>query len=159
MAPRALTVTFAVTAIAIVVILFLWVYPGYLATPTNCPSHVTLSGHAYCAETVTLGQSEACPGPQGCSICPTSNFSFQGALFQWQLTNTSSGALLQGCASYGNTTGWHFLLSADPLSSFPLNWTSKDHALAILWQPPFAHTDVDGLLQANVTFGVALALA
>jgi hypothetical protein len=40
-----------------------------------------------------------------------------------------------------------------------LNWTSKDHALAILWQPPFAHTDVDGLLQANVTFGVALALA
>ena len=158
MAPRALIVTSVGTAIAIVVILALWVNPGFLATSTNCPAHARVDGRAYCVETVTLAQYPPCYGPQGCSHCPAANFTFQGALFQWLLANTSTGALLQGCASHGNTSTWYFHLSADPLSSFPLNWTSEDHALAILWQPPFYYSNASGLIHANVTFGVALAL-
>jgi len=157
MKPRALTAVFVATAIAIVVILVLWVYPGYLATSTNCPSHATVAGRAYCAETVTLVQSTPCTGGSFCPACPSSVASINGAVFQLVFYNESSGPIVKGCAVESNSTLYQFALSADPLSAVPVQWISGDHELVVLWQPPFTTTGTGGLTHANVTCGVALA--
>ena len=59
---RATRVSFAATGVAVVVILALWVLPGYLSATPNCPLRTTVSGRAYCAESVVVVPYECFPG-------------------------------------------------------------------------------------------------
>jgi hypothetical protein len=53
-APRARTAAFVATAIAVVVILVLWVFPGYLSVSTGCSSGVAVNDRTYHCETVVV---------------------------------------------------------------------------------------------------------
>ncbi|MGD0588353.1 MAG: hypothetical protein ABSA63_06120 [Thermoplasmata archaeon] len=153
MAPRALTIVFAATAVAIVVILVLWAYPGFLSTTTSCPVQTTADGRAYCAESVTVGQ---CLSVYGCpGTIP--GIVFHGVQFQLRLGGSSGLAYLGGWITEGNSTPYQFSLTGDALGSPSVNWTSTDHVVLVKMDAPYATIDSSGQLIANVTCGVALA--
>ncbi|MGD0588442.1 MAG: hypothetical protein ABSA63_06595 [Thermoplasmata archaeon] len=152
MAPRALTTVFAATAVAIVVILVLWVYPGFLSTTTSCPVQTTADGRAYCAETVTVGQ---CASPYAC-IEPPPGFVFHGVKFQLRLGGSSGLAYLGGWITEGNSTSYQFSLTGDYLGAPSVNWTTPDHVALVEMQTPYAFIGSEGQLEANVTCGVSL---
>jgi len=153
MALHALTVILAATAVATVVILTLWVYPGYLSTSPNCPIHTSVDGRAYCAESVTVGQ---CVGPQGCPPTPPTVV-FHSVIFQIELGGSSGLADLNGRVTEGNSTSYQFHLVGDYLGAPSVNWTSPDHAVLVEMQAPYAVVGSNGQLTANVTCGVLLA--
>jgi hypothetical protein len=154
MEPRALTAVFVATAVAIVVILILWVYPGYLSTRPNCPIDATSGGRTYCAESVPLVGN--CQGP---GFCPApATFTFQEVSFFLVLINGSAGPVVRGDVGESNSTFYPVYLPGNPTGPPTANWTSPDHVILIEWQAPFAIVRTDGELTANVTCGVALAV-
>jgi len=156
MKPRALTAAFAATAVAIVVILVLWVYPGILATHPNCPSHTTYAGRPYCSEITPLQQW--CPnGGVNCPAFPPPGFTFQAVLFRLALVNASGGPVVDGWTTESNNTAFQFSLRGNSVG-LPSAWTSPDHEVLVLWLPPFATAGQNGVLYANVTCGVSLAI-
>jgi hypothetical protein len=155
LARRALTAVFAATAVAIVVIIGLWVFPGFLTGVHSCPLHVVEGGRSFCAEAVPVVNGQCTvygPGP-----CPEpTELVFQGVWFQMQLANISGGPYLYGFVNESNGVTHNFGLVGDPLGPPSLNWTSPDDTILVAWQAPFATTGAGGLLTANVTCGVYL---
>jgi hypothetical protein len=154
-APRALTAVFVAMTTAVVVILILWVYPGFLSTTPSCAFRPTVDGRVYCAETVTLVQGTPCTAAF-CPSCPASVATFHGVDFQLVLYNTSSGPFVEGCVVEGNSI-LYMHLAADPLGPLSVNWTSSDHAILMEWQSPFSTVRTDGRITANLACGVSLA--
>jgi|GEM_PF-6579504 len=154
MARRALRAVFAVTAIAVVVIIALWILPGFLAVhTTGCPLHMDHAGRVFCVENTAVGEQQCTPGV----YCPSPTpFSFQGVSFLLLLVNRSGGPYLSGFVNESNGVFHSFGLVGDPLGPSSLNWTSPDEEVLIAWHAPFTETDSNGLLLANVTCGVYL---
>lgn len=152
-APRATVSIFTGTAIAVVLILVLWVVPGFLVGVPNCPVHANQADRSFCAEVVQVGPGRcAVEGP--CPV-PTA-LVFQGVLFQMQLANVSGTPYLYGFVNESNGETHNFGLVGNPLGPPYLNWTSPDDTVLIAWHAPFPTTESDGLLNATVTCGVYL---
>jgi hypothetical protein len=153
-ARRATTAAFATTAVAVVAILVLWVFPGYLSVPSNCPIHTSVSGRDYCAEAVTL---EQCTGPF-CPALPFPGFEFHEVTFDLSLGGFSGAATVTGWVTELNSTRYPVYLLGDNFGPPFVNWTSPDHAVLIEWQAPFTtHENGTVLNIANVTCGVMIA--
>ncbi len=153
--PRALAVVFPVTAVAIVVIVSLWVFPGYLAT--TCPTHATLGVRTYCAESVTLVERVPCFGGLYCSDHRPS-FSFHGVEFQLLLLNFSGAYAVSGSVTEANNTSYAVYLLGDPLGPPSVNWSSPDQVVLVDWRAPYGTLGSDHVLQTNVTCGVSFAV-
>ena len=153
MAPRPIIVVFAAIAIAITVILALFVFPGYLSGGPACPMQTTAGGTAYCAEYVTLVQCQ--PG----GYCPPHlPVAFHGADFQLTLTQIGGVPAVDGRVSQGNSTSYYVSLLGDPSGPPSVNWTSPDKSVLVEWSSPFEAVGSDGLLTANVTCGVSFTM-
>jgi hypothetical protein len=155
MAPRALTMVFAATVIAIVVVFALWVFPGYLSS--TCPVRTTMGGHAYCAESVTIFGPVPCFGGRECSHYQPS-FSFLGVEFQLTLGNESGSDWVSGSVTEPNNTTYEVHLLGDSLGPPSVTWTSADQAVFVEWWAPFGSLGSGGSLQTNVTCGVSFTL-
>jgi hypothetical protein len=152
---RRLTVAaFAGLAIAVIVILGLWVFPGYLVSPSSCPISTSVNGVAYCAETnrVVAPTATAEPCRIACSLVwpPT----FYGATFWLHLTNGTDGPTLNAMVVDGNTS-YHFVVWANVYGPQWLNWTSPNDAFLIQWRAPFLSQWPGAEPGANITCGVA----
>jgi len=161
----AIRAVFWSTAVAIVVIVALWVFPGFLAGGSQCPVPLSQGPRPFCAETVTLVGQNCTSGNLYGPVCPRpTEFTFQGVWFQVfpMLGNQSVGPDVYG---YVNESGGPvytvgmpgeliFALHADPLGPSSINWTSQDGNVTIEWQAPFVTVGADSVLRANLTFGV-----
>jgi hypothetical protein len=150
MALRALTATLAVTGFAIGVIFVPFVYPGYLAGVSGCPTRTAVDDRTYCTESVTV---EQCPVPSyGCPY-PGPGFGFQGVDFNLHLFVGSGPAMVGGSISEANSTHFQFSISGNPLGPLSVNWTSPDRTVIILWAAPFT-AGPEGGMTATLTCGV-----
>lgn len=156
LSPRALYGVMISTAVAVVVVVVLWVYPGVLVPRPNCPSHFEASGRDYCAETVSVWPRVSGPGGPaiGCQV----GVHFQGDLFAFVLDSNGSVdslATLGGWLTNPTNNCTTFVLYGDPLGPPSVNWTSSDGSAAIVWSAPYL-VNHDGTVVANVTIGVYL---
>jgi hypothetical protein len=143
----------AVTAV-VVVILVLWVFPGYLSPSPNCPTRLTAGARAYCAESVGLVGN--CHGPEYCPAHAT--FTFHGVSFFLTLEDGTGGPVVRGDVGEGTSTFYQVDLPGNSAGPPSANWTSPDRVTLIEWQAPFATVESNGELTANVTCGVDFAV-
>jgi len=149
---RALPVLFGILAVVVVVILVLWVYPGYLEGHSQCPIQANRGTRTYCAEMVTVDQRLPCAGGAACLAPPT--ITFQGVNFTFQLVNTSLGPEIFGWVGEPTGANFSFQLLGNPMGPSSMNWTSSDLVVLVQWNAPFATTSASGLLVATVICGV-----
>jgi hypothetical protein len=158
MAPRTTSVLFAVLAIAIAMILVLFVYPGYLSGRSECPLRPLVDGRFYCAESITVVPPPQCQSGAECSVCPPSTVVFQGVVFQLSVEGTSEYSELRGCVTESNSTAYEVQIPGESLLKPSVNWTSPDHEILVAWQTPYGTVGSDGQFTANVTCGVLYAM-
>jgi len=156
MTDRGVAAVLLVTAIAAVVILALFVYPGFLSGGTSCSSEATGRGRSYCAEVVSVGLQPHCLPGGYCPSCPNSSVDFRGVEFQLSLGNSNGVYAVGGCITEANSTIYRVELVADLLGPDSLNWTSPDLDVILVWNSPFVTQGNAGGLVANVTCGVAI---
>jgi len=152
--PRAVPALFGALAILAVLILVLWVYPGYLKS-NSCPLTVTTNLRSYCSEVVQLVGSPPCTGVTYCVRPAPANFTFQGVSFFLILDNSTVGPQVRG-EVIESGSHWGVDMVDAALGQTYFNWTSPDQSVFIGWQTPFATWSPNGWMWANVTCGVHL---
>jgi len=145
---QATTLTLALTSVAVVATVALWIFPGYLAT--SCPLRFTADGRSYCAESVTLIQCAP-----GCALTGTPSLPFYGFGFQLRLSAGPAAAFVGGGITEPSSISYQVFMLGDPVGPSSVNWTSPDHLVVIEWHAPFVTADGDGAYTANVTCGVS----
>ena len=156
---RAAATVFALTAAVILIIVAIWVYPGYLAS-NECPSRVTLSyiftapggpflvKHEYC--TVTVAVSETNATSPYCATLSSPGIVFHDNRFQLTLAAQNGSVVLAGCITTYDAK-WSFqLIPNGSLQEF----VSIDYLVTVLWQPPYYTTDANGTVHGYATCGV-----
>jgi hypothetical protein len=141
-------------AAVVVVVLILWVYPGYLAEHSQCPTQVDYGTRAYCAELVTVDQRVPCADGRDCPASQT--YAFQGVNFSFTLYNSSYAPELFGWVGEPTGANFSFRLLGSPTGPLSVNWTSTDLAVLVQWNAPFVTTNASGLVVATVICGVYL---
>jgi hypothetical protein len=144
--------TFAALAAAVVVILVLWVYPGYLAPSRVCPMSLTAHHRTYCAESVALE-----PTARGAAefIC-SGGFDFQGVQFELDFSWDGTLGDVAGVGGWINSSHLGCVearLFGDPLGPRSVNWTSTDGSVYLQWNQPFESL-VGGTYVATILCGV-----
>lgn len=130
-------------AMAVVVIVPLFVFPGFLLTWPHCNSSynpsVTIGGQRFCAETVPLPPPAPCGPNLTGGVGPTTDTSFFGFGFAANLTQCciflcpNIFPVLQGHVSEPNVSSCAFLSHWSPPGSVPENWTIPDGAAGWQW--------------------------
>ena len=154
---------FSLAAIATVVIVVLWVFPGFLVVRPDCPSKVVQGDLSYCSESVAVpppvfSPSQPCGNSSGGALAcgPPTTVDFRSFSF----TMRSNG---YGRGSFG-ITGWmiepngtNYTLFSPSGSTFGfgwVNWASPDDVGITDWK---IFNTVNSTLVSNwnVTLGVA----
>lgn len=155
---RPVTVAFVATAFVILVVVVLWVVPGYLVS--RCPVSTTVGGRWYCSEPISLTSSPPCTYGPYCSIAPhPPTFLWWGFAFELGYGRSPDGVSgLGGHVTEPNGHSFTFYLQGDPLGPAVMNWSSTDAAVFVTWHAPFATNESDGEFGTTVVCGVLFAM-
>ena len=156
---RATATVFALAAVTILIIVAIWVYPGYLAS-NECPSRLTLSyiaiqpggpflvKHEYCTVTVAMGETNA-TSPY-CVTLPSPGIVFHDVRFQLALAAQNGSIVLAGCITTFDMKGSFQLIPNGSLQAL----MAIDYSFTVLWQPPYYTTGANGTVHGYATCGV-----